>query len=88
MEGRVTARSIAYAATLVSCDHSYYLPFIHLLMFAYQLALNLTDVSQWVDVYNGFSFQAFYYFIVDYFEDTPDLASKARADGLLKWWNG
>jgi hypothetical protein len=53
-----------------------------------QLALNLTDVSQWVEVYNGFSFQGFYYFIVDYFEDTPDLASKARADDLLKWWNG
>lgn len=86
MEGRVTARSIAYAATLVT------IPIFHLYSPANfrlsQLALNLTDVSQWVEVYNGFSFQAFYYFIVDYFEDTPDLASKARADSLLKWWNG
>lgn len=87
MEGRVTARSIAYAATLVIVPMIFhlYLPSNFRLS---QLALNLTDVSQWVEVYNSFSFQAFYYFIVDYFEDTPDLASKARADGLLKWWNG
>ena len=82
----MTVRSIAYAATLVTAPiFPLYSPSnFHLS----QLAFNLTDVSQWVEVYNSFSFQAFYCFIIDYFEDTPDLASKARADGLLKWWNG
>jgi hypothetical protein len=52
-----------------------------------QLVFNLTDAIHWMDTYNAFSFQAFYNFIVDYFEDTQGPAAKERADDLLKWWN-
>ncbi|KAF8867594.1 hypothetical protein BD779DRAFT_1685585 [Infundibulicybe gibba] len=67
MDGRVTGRSIAYAAVL--------------------LVFNLTDAHQWKDVYNGSNFVAFYNFLVDYFEDTPDATSKMRVNSLLAWWN-
>ncbi len=81
----MTARSIAYAATLVNSHLSHLSLTLTLLA---QLVLNLTDTSQWVEVYNSFNFEAFYNFIVDYFEYTPDQASRARADNLLKWWTG
>ncbi|KAF8951471.1 hypothetical protein BDZ97DRAFT_1886452 [Flammula alnicola] len=67
MEGKVTGRSIAYAAVL--------------------LVFNLTDAVQWVDVYNGINFIAFYNFIVDYFEEFRNDASQQRVQNLLAWWN-
>ncbi|KAJ3555095.1 hypothetical protein NP233_g12288 [Leucocoprinus birnbaumii] len=48
---------------------------------------NLHDISTWRECHNGFSFDEFYNFIVDFFEDTPDAQSKARVRSLLNWWN-
>ncbi|KAF8179434.1 hypothetical protein BJ912DRAFT_855623 [Pholiota molesta] len=68
MEGRVTPRSIAYAAVL--------------------LAFNLTDATQWVEVYGHFNFCALYAFIIDFFEDpSAGPAAVARTKRLLKWWD-
>jgi len=52
-----------------------------------QLAFNLNDAVQWTESYNGFSYCAFYNFIVDYFDVTSGCVAKKRADDLLKWWN-
>ncbi|KDR66439.1 hypothetical protein GALMADRAFT_283872 [Galerina marginata CBS 339.88] len=67
MDGRVSSRSIAYAAVL--------------------LVFNLTDATQWVEVYNGFNFVMFYNFLVDYLEVFRNDAKKNRVEGLLAWWN-
>jgi hypothetical protein len=48
---------------------------------------NLTDATQWVEIYSGFSFVGFYNFIVDYFEEKDDAASVKQIESLLKWWN-
>lgn len=52
-----------------------------------QLHFNLTDATHWTTHYNGFSYEEFYEFIVDFFEvdATPD-AQEASAK-LLEWWN-
>ncbi|KAF5352006.1 hypothetical protein D9756_007505 [Leucocoprinus leucothites] len=54
------------------------------------LVFNLTDAARWRKTYNGFNFQAFYNFLVDYFENVPDNASRRQAsvNSLLTYWNG
>ncbi|KAJ3565717.1 hypothetical protein NP233_g7458 [Leucocoprinus birnbaumii] len=54
---------------------------------AVMLVFNLTEASRWTEVHNGFSFHGLYNFIVDFFEDTPDNASRDNARSLLQWWN-
>ncbi|KAF8195032.1 hypothetical protein BJ912DRAFT_1056910 [Pholiota molesta] len=52
------------------------------------LAFNLTDATQWVEVYGQFNFRALYAFIVDFFEDpSAGPAAVARTKRLLKWWD-
>jgi len=52
-----------------------------------QLHLNLTDAAHWMNHYNGFSYEEFYEFIIDFFEaDTTPEAQEASAE-LLGWWN-
>ncbi|KAJ3568909.1 hypothetical protein NP233_g5398 [Leucocoprinus birnbaumii] len=54
---------------------------------AVMLVFNLTEASRWSEVYNGFSFHSLYNFIIDFFEDTPDPASRNSTQSLLQWWN-
>ena len=52
-----------------------------------QLHFNLTDATHWTAHYNGFSYEEFYEFIVDFFEaDATPEAQEASAK-LLEWWN-
>ena len=54
---------------------------------ALQLHFNLTDATHWTAHYNGFSYEEFYEFIVDFFEaDATPEAQEASAK-LLEWWN-
>ena len=52
-----------------------------------QLHFNLTDASHWTSHYNGFNYEEFYEFIVDFFEadTTPD--AQEASTKLLNWWN-
>lgn len=83
MEGKVTPRSVAYAATIVRLLS----PLMFACIYSVQLVFNLTDATQWVGVYNGFHLQALYNFIVDYFEGALDPTAEKRTKDLLKWWN-
>lgn len=87
MEGRVTPRSIAYAAVLVRplILSIYTLPSSHHCFT--QLAFNLTDAAHWMEVYNHFDYRALYALIVDFFEAPSGPISKKRSDNLLKWWS-
>ncbi|KAF8184850.1 hypothetical protein BJ912DRAFT_1060825 [Pholiota molesta] len=60
---------------------------VHLANNRKPLAFNLTDATQWVEVYGQFNFRALYAFIVDFFEDSAGPAAAARTASLLKWWN-
>ena len=52
-----------------------------------QLHFNLTDATHWMSHYNGFSYEEFYKFVVNFFEaDLMPEAQEASA-GLLEWWN-
>lgn len=57
------------------------------LLTSHQLVFNLTNAEAWVETFNGFNFIAFYNFLVDYFEERCDTASRRQIDNLLAWWN-
>jgi hypothetical protein len=44
---------------------------------------NLTDATQWVETYSGFSFVGFYNFIVDYFEEKMMLLRSSESKVCL-----
>ena len=86
LDGQVTGRSIAYAATqvcqvlqtyLISCPTNFQ-----------QLVFALSSAKEWKKTHSGFHFPAFYNFIVDAFEDPEDDEAKKSTKELLKWWNG
>jgi hypothetical protein len=47
-----------------------------------QLHFALQNASQWREVYDGFNYKVFYWFIVDYLE-----SASTDAEELLDWWN-
>ena len=47
-----------------------------------QLHFALQAASQWREVYDGFNYKAFYWFLVDYLE-----GGSADVEELLDWWN-
>ena len=53
-----------------------------------QLIFALSDVPNWVEEHEGYSFSALYDFIINFFE-APDLGPKAteRTKALLTWWD-
>ncbi|KAJ6599566.1 hypothetical protein B0H10DRAFT_1959014 [Mycena sp. CBHHK59/15] len=77
MNGKVTARSIAYIIILIQTN-----------VFLSQIHLSLTNAPTWTDEYYSLSYPQMYNFIVDFFEG-PRLGTQARqrADDLLAWWN-
>ena len=85
MDGRVTPRSIAYAAVLVRQPTN--IVFIKISHHCLQLAFNLTDAGYWMEVYNNFNFRALYALIVDFFEGASGQAARRRSQNLLKWWS-
>ena len=52
-----------------------------------QLHFALADATFWMPHYNGFNYEEFYEFIIDFFEaDITPQAQEASAK-LLEWWN-
>lgn len=47
-----------------------------------QLHFALQNASQWREVYDGFNYKSFYWFIVDYLE-----GRSTDIEELLDWWN-
>ncbi|KAF9781120.1 hypothetical protein BJ322DRAFT_1010928, partial [Thelephora terrestris] len=54
---------------------------------AVQLHFNLTDAIHWMAHYNGFSYEEFYEFIVDFFEADATPEAQEASTKLLEWWN-
>lgn len=54
---------------------------------ALKLHFSLTDAPHWKPIYNGFSYELLYNFIIDFFDDIEGVQAKARAKSLLKWWD-
>ena len=86
MDGRVTPRSIAYAAVLV-CQPTCIFSISVSHHCTLQLAFNLTDAGYWMEVYNHFNFRALYALIVDFFEGPAGQSARRRSQNLLKWWS-
>ncbi|KAG6809217.1 hypothetical protein H0H92_001113 [Tricholoma furcatifolium] len=51
------------------------------------LYFSLTNASSWKSVYNGFSYQELYNFVIDYLEDKSTPIAKANSEELLRVWN-
>ena len=83
MDGQVTARSIAYAAVQVR------LPCVIIpgLRFYPKLHFALNDATHWMSHYNGFNYEEFYEFIIDFLEEDVTPEGKAASNELLGWWN-
>jgi hypothetical protein len=52
-----------------------------------KLVFSLNSSRDWKTEYTGFYYPVFYNFIVDFFEDTNNEASKRKINKLLQWWN-
>ena len=83
MDGQVTARAIAYTAVQVyhPLRHSSWLTNFPKLHFS------LCDATHWMSHYNGFNYEEFYEFVVDFFEADQTPEGKAASKELYEWWN-
>ena len=57
------------------------------LTFLFKLHFALTDATHWVSHYNGFNYEEFYEFIIDFFEANQTAAAAAASKELFDWWN-
>ena len=83
MNGQVTACAIAYAAVQV-CLSIYYPSWLTLLP---KLHFSLNDATHWMSDYNGFNYEEFYEFIIDFFEEDQTPEGKTATNELFNWWN-
>jgi hypothetical protein len=83
MDGQVTPRAIAYTAVQVFYSPPDTPPGSHWS----KLHFALNDATHWACHYNGFNYEEFYEFIVDFFEEDQTQEGKAAAKELLHWWN-
>lgn len=86
MGGRVTGRSIAYAATQVRPALLISLTF-NSSHFLSKLVFSLCSAKDWKKKHAGFHFPSFYNFILDTLENPEDDLEKKCADELLQWWS-
>ena len=61
--------------------HSSWLTLLSKLHFA------LNDATHWMSHYNGFNYEEFYEFIIDFLEEDQTPAGKAASNELFAWWN-
>ncbi|KAF9780716.1 hypothetical protein BJ322DRAFT_1011640, partial [Thelephora terrestris] len=54
---------------------------------AVQLHFSLNDATHWMSDYNGFNYEEFYEFIIDFFEEDQTPEGKAATSELYNWWN-
>ena len=83
MDDWVTTHAITYMAIQV-CH-----PFWPLLPYLYytQLHFALNNATQWTSHYNGFNYQEFYKFIINFLKDDQTREGSAATDELFDWWN-
>lgn len=53
---------------------------------ACQIRFALSNITSWRTVDGDFDYQIFWDNIIDFFEDAPGPAARARMDKLLEWW--
>jgi hypothetical protein len=83
MDGQVTARAIAYAAVQV-CESLRCPP---CLIHCSKLHFSLCDATHWMSHYNGFNYEEFYEFVIDFFEADQTPEGKIASRELYNWWN-
>ena len=83
MDGQVTAQAIAYAAVQVPhspcCSSS--------LTHSSKLHFALCDTTHWMSHYNGFNYEEFYEFVIDFFKANQTPEGIAASRELYNWWN-
>ena len=47
----------------------------------------LCDATHWMNPYNGFNYEEFYEFVIDFFEADKTPEGKAASTELYDWWN-
>ena len=52
-----------------------------------KLHFALNDATYWMSHYNGFNYEEFYEFIIDFFEEDQTPEGKAATSKLFSWWN-
>lgn len=52
-----------------------------------KLHFSLTNAAHWMNDYDGFNYEEFYEFIIDFFEADQSAEGKAAATELYTWWN-
>lgn len=83
MDGQVTTRAIAYAAVQV-CHFPHRPSWLTL---SSKLHFALCDADHWAPYYNGFNYEEFHEFIIDFFEADQTPEGKAASKELYSWWN-
>ena len=86
MDGQVTARAIAYAAVQVHrpLRHHSSPSITHA---SSKLHFSLCDATHWMSHYNGFNYEEFYEFVVDFFEADQTPEGKTASVELHAQWN-
>ncbi|KAF8958643.1 hypothetical protein BDZ97DRAFT_1668205, partial [Flammula alnicola] len=54
---------------------------------AVQLHFNLQTADRWLEIYGGFDYRGLYNYIINFFEDVHEPATKKHAQDLLNWWS-
>ena len=87
MDGQVTARAIAYAAVQVCPPLRVHSSPPSVTYTLRKLHFSLSDATHWMSHYNGFNYEEFYEFIIDFFEADQTPEGKAASVELFAWWN-
>ena len=52
-----------------------------------KLHFALNDATHWISHCNGFNYEEFYKFIIDFLEDDQSVEARAATNKLFDWWN-
>lgn len=52
-----------------------------------KLHFALNGATHWTSHYNGFNYEEFYEFVIDFFEEDQSPEGKAFTSEILNWWN-
>jgi len=83
-DGRPSDPSVDCLCSCAGAPHSSPISPAHTFI---KLHFALCDATQWASHYNGFNYEEFYEFIIDFFEADQSPEGKAAASELCKWWN-
>jgi hypothetical protein len=52
-----------------------------------ELHFALNDATHWISHYNGFNYEEFYEFVIDFLEEDQTPEGKTATNELFDWWN-